>query len=172
MRARGIALIGLRAAGKTTLGRALATRLGWPPAVDTDDVLAQRVGMNAGRFLAAVGEERFRAVEREVCRDVLLADGADVVSLGGGAVTIPDVADLLRRGDRLRIWVDAADENLVARLRRSAVRRPALTELPIREEVAALRVTRDPLYRELADLRVETDASNVDACVARVLAMM
>ena len=169
---RGIALVGLRAAGKTTLGAALGVRLGWP-VLDTDAAVAERVGQPVGAFLASEGEDRFRAEELPVCREALAAIGdARIVSLGGGAVLHSGVRSLLIQSEWLAVWVDAADEILEARMSTSEVERPRLGARSVGGEIRKMRRTREALYRQVADLRLETDDANVDACTARVLAMM
>ncbi len=170
--ARRVVLIGLRAAGKTTLGRALAARLGWPFA-DGDERLAQRVGRSAGAFLRDVGEPEFRRVETDVTVAALAAPAPFVLALGGGAPTNEPVRAALADVNAFVVFVDAPVETLVARLAADgAPLRPSLTGAPASEEVRRLAERRRPLYETLAQMRVETHAANVDACCSQVVARL
>ncbi len=166
-----VVLVGPRAAGKSTLARALGPRLGWP-VVDTDERLAERVGHPAGVFLAAVGEREFRGREEAICLEALAAPGRCVVALGGGAVLSAAVRTALRGPGVLAVLVEAPAACLAERQRRADVARPSLTDLPLEREVEALLRARLPLYETVAQLRVNTFAENVDACIAAVMAMM
>ena len=117
-------------AGKSRIGRLVAQRLG-VPFVDTDEVISARHGAIADLF-AEHGEEGFRAIEREVVLDELGAaeQGARVVALGGGAVTIDEVRAALRRLPHV-VWLDAPPRVLFARTRTSA--------RPLARDEAALR---------------------------------
>src|SRR5690606_28472033 len=123
-----VALPGPRAVGKSTLGRALAARLGWR-FVDTDDEVGTRVGCPAGAFLAARGEAAFRAVEAEVAVAALAPGPRAVVALGGGAVTLAAVRAALRRPGVVAVELRAPIEVLVERQARDP--RPKLTDLPL-----------------------------------------
>jgi shikimate kinase len=167
---RGIALIGPRAAGKTTIARALGARLRWP-VLDGDDLLADEVGCPAGAFLAAAGEAEFRRVEQEVTLRALRAPDPKIVALGGGAVLSPAIREALRGSALFVIFLEAAVERLVERQRRGP-HRPPLTGLPLEVEVETLLAARRSLYETTADFRLETSDPNVDACVAAILAKM
>jgi len=162
-----VALLGPRAVGKSTLGRALAARLGWR-FVDTDDEVGTRVGCPAGAFLAARGEAAFRAVEAEVAVAALAPGPRAVVALGGGAVTLAAVRAALRRPGVVAVELRAPIEVLVERQARDP--RPKLTDLPLADEVAALVRARAAAHAEVAAFVLETFPANVDACCARLLA--
>lgn len=166
-----IALVGPRAAGKSTLAGALARALGWP-AVDTDLVLGERVGRPAGEFLADAGEPAFRRIEEAVCLDALGRGSPRVVAMGGGAVLSAAVRRRLVDADVLTVLLEAELSDLVARQRASASSRPPLTALSLEDEVAALLAGRRSHYEQVARMRVNTSTSNVDACVASIWCKM
>ena len=166
-----VALIGPRAAGTTTLARALATRLGWAPC-DGDELIEQLVGRPAGEDLARVGEERFRLVEEEVTLEALQAGPPRVLALGGGAVTSAAVCDALTGAGILVVFVEADPAVLVERQRQASVDRPPLTPLPLEREVIEVLDRRRPVYERLAHLRLKSDSANVDACCEAILDKM
>jgi len=167
---RRIVLVGPRAAGKSTLARALGARLGWR-ILDTDELIAVRVGSAASVFLAKSGEAAFRAVEQEVCVAALVAAPAPaVVALGGGAVLSVAVRVAMDRPDVFGVFL-AAPVPVLAR-RQRAVPRPPLTGLPLEAEVKRLLDARRAHYEQVSRLQIDTKTSNVDACVASILDKM
>jgi shikimate kinase len=130
------------AAGKSTIGRHLASELG-VPFVDTDDTIVARHGPIKDLFTAR-GEAGFRAVELEAVRSVL--DGPPcVIALGGGAVTHAPTRELLQ-ARAIRVYLEIPVESLVARLRRSRTVRPLVGPNPTEERVRALLAPREPIY--------------------------
>jgi len=166
---RAIVLVGLRASGKTTVGRLVARALGWP-FVDTDDEIAAAEGQPVGSFLAVVGEARFRAREHEVVTTALSRTGRCVVATGGGAPTIPAVQQLLAAPDLFVVWLDAADEHLAQRLRASPGTRPALLGGDAAAEIAMVRVLRAGIYSRIAALKLDTGGVPPAATSAAILA--
>ena len=112
---RNIILVGFMASGKTSVGRALAERTGWP-LVDADDVIVARAGKPIHRIFAEDGEPAFRELERQVIAD-LCAGERQVIASGGGAFVRP------------------------AEPRRNAVRRPGV--LPVGQPAEILRRVRE-----------------------------
>ena len=165
-----IALVGPRAAGKTTVARALGARLGWP-VLDGDDLLAAEVGCPAGDYLSTAGEAAFRRVEASVTLAVLERPGPWVIALGGGAVLSAPVRQALSDPSTLVVLLEAPAHCLVERQRADSAR-PPLTDLPLEQEVAAVLAERRSLYETVADFRLETFSSNVDACVGAILDKM
>ncbi len=165
---RAVVFVGPRASGKTTLARAVAAAAGLA-FEDADDALAARVGMPAGQFLRDAGESAFRQREEEVVAELLAREARTVVALGGGAVLSAATRAALRAADVFVVHLDADPAELAARQRAAAIDRPALTGLGLEDEVRAVRTERAPLYREVADLELDTLAHGIDASVARVL---
>lgn len=168
---RCIALLGPRGAGKSTIGKALGPALGWP-VVDTDELIAARVGCSAGAYLARAGEPAFRHVEEVVCRWALGPGEPRVVALGGGAVLTGGVRRRLQRPSVLAVFVEAPAPVLAERLRAARISRPSLTGARPDDEVADVLAARRPLYEQLSRMRINTNSSNVDACVAQILDKM
>jgi shikimate kinase len=164
-----VVLVGPRGAGKSTVGRALALRLGCAFA-DGDELLAAAVGMPAGDFLARRGEPAFRAEEERVTLAALRGPGAAVLALGGGAVLSPVVRQALAATPFFTVFLVAAPAVLAARIAASATRRPPLTRLPPDQEPAALLAARRPLYAAVAQQTIDTGMLAVDDAVAAVLA--
>ncbi len=142
-----IVLIGFMGAGKTSTGRELGLLLE-TPWIDTDVEIEARAGKSIVQMFTEDGEDAFRALERDVCLEVLArTDG--VVSLGGGAIGDPTVRASLAGHTVVHLSVEV-DEAL-SRLGGGAVR-PMLSE----HDPVELAATRTPLYRELATVSVDT----------------
>jgi shikimate kinase len=144
---RRVVLVGFMGAGKTTVGRRLAARLGWR-FVDLDRRVETRTGRRVAELFAERGEAGFRAEELDAARELAQAD-ACVVAAGGGAWVQDATRAALQQG-ALSVWLDADFETLVARLPRDGSR-PLVSS---RERMRALLEARRPAYG-LADLRVD-----------------
>ena len=151
-----VVLIGPMGAGKTSIGKKAARRMDVPFA-DTDKLVVARHGAVAEIF-ATHGEERFRELEHEVVAEALAGSG--VVSLGGGAVLHPATRGLLADLPVVLLTVTAA----AVAPRLGGTVRPLLAQ----EGIVAWRriaAARDPLYRELADLVLDTSHRPVSSVV-------
>ena len=142
-----LVLVGLPGVGKSTVARDVAGRWGCA-ALDTDSLVAREVGRPAGAYLRQAGEELFRRRELAALVRALTLDA--VVSTGGGVVTTQAGRDALR-GQPV-IWLDGADEVIVARL--DDEERPLLGANP-GAALADLRRAREGWYREVAIARVD-----------------
>ncbi|MEZ6038606.1 MAG: 3-phosphoshikimate 1-carboxyvinyltransferase [Planctomycetota bacterium] len=145
---RPVVLIGMRAAGKTTLGRAIAQRLG-STFYDTDERFVSRHG-EIGAFVAANGWPAFRAEEQQLVASAL--QPGTIVATGGGAIEASDTQAMLRERAFV-VFVDAPLELLRARLAGSD--RPSLTGAAVTDELDAVLARRLPIYRALADRTVD-----------------
>ena len=104
---RRIVLTGFMGAGKTTVARALAARLGCAM-LDTDDCIVERAGRSIEAIIDAEGEARFRRIETEALREILERGSARVIALGGGTWTIEaNRALIAAHDDCLSVWLDA-----------------------------------------------------------------
>ncbi len=149
-----LVLVGPRGAGKTTVGRLVAKRLG-RPFVDTDDEIARRFGRPAGTVLAERGEPEFRAAEAAAARAALSRRGA-VVALGGGALEDSSTRSLAARAFVVRLV--ASPEEAARRIAKDAALRPRLTDaLDLVAEMARLVAAREAGVREAARASVGTD---------------
>jgi shikimate kinase len=149
-RERSVLLVGMRGAGKTTIGRGLAARLD-REFLDLDEEVERGARATIPEIFAREGEEGFRRRELAALEAVL--DRRDlVVAAGGGTVTIPAAREAAARF--LVVWLEAPLEVLADRICGS--QRPPLTVLPFRKEMETLLLERSPLYRELAHVTVST----------------
>ncbi|MCG2734117.1 MULTISPECIES: shikimate kinase AroL [Pseudodesulfovibrio] len=143
-------LIGPRACGKTSVGRALACRLGCG-FVDTDHAVVAAVGMEIAAYVAQHGWDAFRDRETEALeRAVASSDGA-VVGCGGGIVLRQRNRDILKTG--ITLYLEASVKTLAARLAQNPneAQRPSLTGRPLLDEVREILAERAPLYEACAD---------------------
>lgn len=161
-----VALVGFMGAGKTTVGRLLAAGLGLD-FVDLDDAIATRAGMSIPEIFAREGEQGFRRREKAVLTEV--SGRPQILATGGGVVKDPDNVRLLRAGGRV-VWLQASPQAILARVGEGQGR-PLLAgrgDLP--GEVARLLGQREPLYREAADLVVDTSGLAPGRIAARIAA--
>jgi shikimate kinase len=169
-----ITLIGYRGTGKSTVAALLGTSLGcgW---CDADDELERRLGCSITALVRDRGETAFRDAEAEVLAD-LLGGFAGVLATGGGAVLRPANREALVRRGRPIAWLTAPADVVRIRIAAdpgSAARRPSLRGggHPADEVEAAL-VEREPLYRSLADVTVDTAGEPPAAVAARLAAWL
>ncbi len=158
-------LVGLPGAGKSTIGRFLARRLGVAH-VDADDVVAERLGMPIRAYFEQHGEAAFREAEAAVLAD-LVQRGGIVLSTGGGAVLLEENRTLLRASGTV-VYLSSTPEDIYRRLRHDQ-QRPLLQ---VRNPLGRLRelyATRDPLYREVAHFVIETGRPPLHTLVNMVL---
>lgn len=145
-------LVGFMGAGKSTVGRLLADRLG-VDFVDTDTEIVRRTGRSIPEIFVADGNSGFRKIERNVVADVL-RNHAGIVSLGGGAVTTPEIREALigHRVVHLRIGPDAG----FARV--AGTDRPLLGTDDPRARYAELLAERADTYAGVATIEVDAHA--------------
>lgn len=171
-----IALVGLRCAGKTSVGRELAKLLG-VEFVDLDDVLPDPTDADwlhhgfrhasAGELLAELDEVGFRELERRALVRVLGRADPFVLATGGGVVEREDNRELLRRAARC-VWLREPIEVLQRRLAADPTPRPALAGPDPVSEVPHIASRREPLYREVAVLTVDGLGESPSAIAARL----
>jgi len=145
-----LVLVGMPGVGKTTIGRAVANRLGCG-FLDLDEMLADTIGVSAADFLRENGEEAFRIAESSALRVALQSDA--VVSCGGGTVTYGPSRNLLHNHHCV-IWLTAPLGVLEKRVHGGD--RPLLGD-DATTALAGLYDVRGPLYREVATTQVDTD---------------
>lgn len=156
---RHLILIGPMGAGKSTLGRALAMRMG-RPFVDADACIEAQAGMPIAAIFAREGEAGFRRRESDALRAALAGPPA-VIATGGGAVLEADNRAAMRAaGTVVYLTVDPATQ--LARLR-GDTGRPLLQSADPAGTLAALQAQREPLYREAAHLVFDAGTRSPDA---------
>jgi len=146
---RPIVLIGMMGAGKTTVGRRLAARLG-RHFVDSDEEVEKAAGMSIEDIFAAHGETDFRAGEVKVIARLLKESGM-VLGTGGGAFMNPETRELIKQR-AISVWIKADFELLFQRVSRRS-NRPLLKTANPRETLHKLIDARYPTYAE-ADVTV------------------
>lgn len=159
-----IFLIGPMGAGKSAVGKALARvlRLDF---VDSDQYIESRTGVDIGFIFEKEGEAGFRRREAEAI-DVLSRRDGVVLATGGGAVVTPENRRRLGRRGTV-VYLLATPEQQYERVRHST-HRPLLDRPDPRAALEQLFEARDPLYRAIADIVVETDGSRVTDVARRV----
>lgn len=149
---RPVYLVGMMGAGKTTIGRALARKLGWQ-FVDLDHELESRCGVKVSIIFDIEGEQGFRKRESALLDECTRRSGI-VLATGGGAVLNPQNRQLLReRG--VVVYLRASVDELYRRVERDR-NRPLLQTGNPRQRLQELVQQREPLYEEVADLVFET----------------
>ncbi len=162
---KNIFLVGPMGSGKTTIGRQLAKVLN-REFVDSDHEISRRTGADIPWIFDIEGEAGFRERERTVIDDLTQRQGI-VLATGGGAVLNSDNRRwLVSRG--LTVYLSASIDQLFIRTAKDR-NRPLLQTDDPRAQLEALMLVRDPLYREVADLVVDTDDSSVRATVQHVV---
>ena len=165
---RNIFLIGLMGAGKSTIGRQLAKELGWD-FVDSDHEIEARTGASIPLIFDVEGEAGFRLREKKVI-DELTRRERIVLATGGGVVLDPENrAHLAARGTV--VYLSATADQLFARTAKDR-NRPLLQIADPRAKLESLLEIRDPLYREIADLVVDTGKRSVRTAEREILAKM
>ena len=160
-----LALLGLRGAGKTTIGRRLARRLK-RRFVELDHLIEARAGLSLGEIFSLHGEEYYRRLEDEALADLLALRQSMVVAVGGGLVTAPQTYERLLRGSTT-VWLKARTEDYWNRVIRQGDRRPMSQHPQAREALRQLATRREALYAR-ADVSVDTSTGNIDDIVKRL----
>ncbi len=162
---RGIVLVGLMGAGKTSIGRRLAGRLGLP-FHDADAEIELAAGCAIAELFDRFGEAEFRAGERRVIRRLLTVGGPMVLATGGGAFMDPETRAAIRR-EATSVWLRCSLPTLVRRVSHRT-HRPLLRHADPAEVLAGLMARRHPIYAE-ADLVVDCGEDSPDHTTSQVM---
>ena len=157
-----IALLGLRGAGKTTIGRRLAKRRR-VPFVELDKRIEQAADLSLGELFTLHGEDYYRRLERTVLQEVLNEGKPMVLATGGGLVASPETFAMLRRA-ALTVWLRASPEDHWNRVVRQGDRRPMADHPQAMADLRGLLAVREPLYA-MADHTIDTSTAKVEAIV-------
>jgi shikimate kinase len=152
-------------AGKSSVGRQLASRLGLP-FLDGDREIERLTGQSVARLFASAGEEAFRNTEEQVLA-TLLRSPAGVLATGGGVVLRPANRVVLKANSTV-IYLDANVDELHRRLRGDQ-HRPLLQVADPLARLREMHQTRDPLYRETAHIVVHAGGTTVKELVSRIV---
>jgi XRE family transcriptional regulator, aerobic/anaerobic benzoate catabolism transcriptional regulator len=162
---RVVALIGLRGAGKSTIGRALANRMK-VPFVELDALVEKDAGLPLSAIFQLHGEAYYRRLAREVLTRFLAETDAAVLATGGGIVTDPASFRLLQRRCRT-VWLQATPEDHWERVLRQGDVRPGAGSPHAQEELRALLKARESLYSQ-AELAVDTSRLGINGAVEEI----
>lgn len=164
-----IALLGVRGAGKSSVGSALARRLG-VAFVELDQRIEQAAGLPLGEMFALHGEAYYRRIEREVLTQLLAEPAPMVLATGGSIVNDPQTYALLR-GRCRTIWLSARADDHWNRVVAQGDLRPMAENPQAFAELRALLAARTELYRR-ADHMIDTTGRGVPEVVAAVAGLI
>ena len=157
-----VALLGLRGAGKTTIGRQLARRL-HARFVELDRQIEKAADMSLAELFSLYGEDYYRRLERDVLQEVLGEARPMVLATGGGLVASPETFAMLRRS-AVTFWLRATPEDHWNRVVRQGDRRPMADHPQAMADLRTLLAAREPLY-SLADHVIDTSTLPVTEVV-------
>lgn len=161
-----VALIGLRGAGKSTVGRDLARRLDRPFA-ELDGLIEDEVGLGLAEIFAIHGESYYRRLERDVLTRFVSGGTPAVLATGGSLVTDRTTFDLLKRS-AVTIWLRARPELHLERVSAQGDRRPMAGRADPLSDLTALLKERESLYAE-ADITIDTTGLSIEDVVREAL---
>jgi shikimate kinase len=164
-RGHAIVLIGFMGAGKSSVGRTLA-RLTGRPRFDTDEMVSARFGLSISEIFERYGEEKFRKAESEAVEELSGEPDAIIVTGGGIVLGEKNVAQLRELG-RI-VYLSADEATLFARISRRQTR-PLLQTPNPRATLKELLAVRLPLYRNAADVEVDTSRLTHDEVARSIL---
>jgi XRE family transcriptional regulator, aerobic/anaerobic benzoate catabolism transcriptional regulator len=163
----GIALIGLRGAGKSTLGRMLAKSIGWT-FVELNKEIERLSDLSVAEIIALYGQEGFRRKEQEALADLLARKDPVVLATGGGIVSEPVTFDLVL-SSFYTVWLRAAPEEHMGRVRKQGDLRPMADNRAAMDELRTILLSREPLYARAA-AEVDTAGLTVEEAAKRLIA--
>ncbi len=165
-----LALVGLRGAGKTTVGKAVAQALGFD-FVELDEAVEAAAGLPLSQIFEMHGEAYYRRLEREVLQQVLDRAGrGTVLTTGGGLVTAPETWAMLKARTKT-VWLQAFPEDHYQRVMDQGDLRPMANRPSAMAELRALLTVRRPLYAQ-AELRVHTSKVSLQSVVDSLCAQV
>ncbi len=164
-----IALLGLRGAGKSTVGKILATRLSLP-FVELDTLVEEAAGLPIAEMFAVHGEATYRRLEREALSRLLAKSESAVIAVGGGIVTDPETYGVLLR-TCTTVWLKAKPEEHMRRVVAQGDLRPMARRSDAMAELVSILAARSPLYAQ-ADHVVETSGVQPERVAERVRAAL
>jgi shikimate kinase len=167
-RSRNLILVGMMGAGKSTVGRLLARRLK-RPFYDSDQEIERRCGVGIPVIFDIEGESGFRAREAQVIAELAALQGI-VLATGGGVVLEEESRRRLAASGTV-VYLHAPPAELWARVRHDRNRPLLATPDPL-QKLGQLYAQRDPLYREIADLVLETGVQSAQALGKQLLARL
>jgi shikimate kinase len=165
---KNIILIGYRCTGKTSAGKRLSEKLGLP-FLDTDDLIVEQAGMPINEIVEKGGWDLFRKKEKEVIRK-LSPITKTIMATGGGAFENQENRKTLKKNG-LFVWLTADVKTIMGRMlvdQNTKSRRPSLSLNDLETETSMTLKKREPIYRDLADLTVDTSRKSINAIVDEI----
>jgi XRE family aerobic/anaerobic benzoate catabolism transcriptional regulator len=159
VRRKRIALIGLRGAGKSTLGSKLALEMR-VPFIELDGEIENDTGMPLGEIFSLYGQSGYRAIERRTLSRVLAEHECAVLAVGGGVVSEKETFDYLL-SHCYTVWINAQPEEFMARVMAQGDFRVMAGNDQAMEDLRRILEAREPLYRQ-ADMELDTSGSSVE----------
>jgi shikimate kinase len=169
MKHQNIALIGFRGTGKTTVGKILARKLG-REFIDMDLRLTSEAGRDIAEWVAREGWGSFRRAESALLGVIRLQKDL-VVATGGGIILNPQNREALKE-DFFAVWLKAAPQTIYDRLSAdpgSPRMRPALSGMPIREEIEKELSEREPIYLQVANVGIDTEGKAAEQVAEEII---
>ncbi len=160
-----VALIGIRGAGKSTLGSRMGQEL-HIPFIELDHEIEKDTGMPLGEIFSLYGQTGYREIEKRVLERVLREHERSIISVGGGVVSEKETYDYLL-ANCYTIWVKARPEEYMARVIAQGDLRVMGGSGQAMEDLRRILEAREPLYRK-ADLYLDTSGHSVDESVAEL----
>jgi XRE family aerobic/anaerobic benzoate catabolism transcriptional regulator len=165
-RVERVALIGLRGAGKSTLGRRAAERLGWN-FIELNKEIEAETGLSIAEVFSLYGQEGYRRLELAALEQVLARKGAMILATAGGIVAEPVTFELLRSSCFI-VWVKAKPAEHMSRVREQGDLRPMADDKAAMAELMTILSSREPLYAR-ADAVVDTSDADVETSLEELL---
>jgi XRE family aerobic/anaerobic benzoate catabolism transcriptional regulator len=164
-RRKRIALVGLRGAGKTTLGAALADELGCA-FVELDHEIEREAGITLSEVFLLYGQAGYRRIERRCLERILETNPEMVMSVGGGIVSEPETFNLLLL-NCFTVWLKAAPDLHMARVVAQGDFRPMQGNVEAMEDLTRILEAREPVYRK-ADVTLDTTGETPEQSLAKL----
>lgn len=164
-RKQRIALIGLRGAGKSTLGSALAAELRLP-FIELDREIENEAGISLSEVFMLYGQSGYRRIERRCLEKILQSHEHGIIAVGGGIVSEPDTHGLLL-SNCFTVWLKAAPEEHMSRVAAQGDFRPMEGNEEAMEDLRRILAARESLYRK-ADAVVDTSGRTLESSLAEL----
>jgi XRE family aerobic/anaerobic benzoate catabolism transcriptional regulator len=163
VRRKRITLIGLRGAGKSTLGQALARNLR-RPFIELDSEIEREAGISLSEIFLLYGQAGYRRIERRCLERIIHSQDEIVLSVGGGIVSEPETYNLLLL-NCYTVWIKARPEEHMARVVAQGDTRPMAGHAEAMDDLRNILTAREPLYSK-ADTTVDTSGHSIEASLA------
>ncbi|HEX8011994.1 MAG TPA: helix-turn-helix transcriptional regulator [Casimicrobiaceae bacterium] len=164
-RKRRLALVGLRGAGKTTLGSALAKELRLP-FIELDREIERDAGISLSEIFSLYGQTGYRRIERRCLERLIQGNKQVVIAVGGGIVSEPETYNLLL-ASCFTVWIKASPAEHMARVVAQGDLRPMQGSAEAMEDLNRILAVREPLYRK-ADVTLDTAGERAEQSLAKL----